>query len=295
MKQIFLVEDDREIAKNLTLLLQAEGYGVVHASGQAEAAAMVEKARYDLALVDISLPDGSGFVVCTQIRQMQKIPVIFLTASGDEASVVTGLNMGADDYVIKPFRPRELIARIQAALRKSGTSSGVTEVCGLSVDTGSGLVKKNGKEIFLSALEYRLFLIFVSNPERVITRDRLLNELWDAAGEYVNDNTLTVYIKRLREKIEEDPANPVIIRTVRGIGYRLGGNDVSKQRDLAVCRTVFPHNRHGRGGGHAPDLPGGGNSDFYSGCLLRGSLFLVYQGKIQKNCPDVGTDRPDTP
>ena len=220
MKQIFLVEDDREIAKNLTLL--------VHASGQAEAAAMVEKARYDLALVDISLPDGSGFVVCTQIRQMQKIPVIFLTASGDEASVVTGLNMGADDYVIKPFRPRELIARIQAALRKSGTSSGVTEVCGLSVDTGSGLVKKNGKEIFLSALEYRLFLIFVSNPERVITRDRLLNELWDAAGEYVNDNTLTVYIKRLREKIEEDPANPVIIRTVRGIGYRLGGNDVSK-------------------------------------------------------------------
>ena len=120
MKQIFLVEDDREIAKNLTLLLQAEGYGVVHASGQAEAAAMVEKARYDLALVDISLPDGSGFVVCTQIRQMQKIPVIFLTASGDEASVVTGLNMGADDYVIKPFRPRELIARIQAALRKSG-------------------------------------------------------------------------------------------------------------------------------------------------------------------------------
>ncbi len=159
---------------------------------------------------------------------MQKIPVIFLTASGDEASVVTGLNMGADDYVIKPFRPRELIARIQAALRKSGTSSGVTEVCGLSVDTGSGLVKKNGKEIFLSALEYRLFLIFVSNPERVITRDRLLNELWDAAGEYVNDNTLTVYIKRLREKIEEDPANPVIIRTVRGIGYRLGGNDVSK-------------------------------------------------------------------
>ncbi len=186
------------------------------------------KRRYDLALVDISLPDGSGFVVCTQIRQMQKIPVIFLTASGDEASVVTGLNMGADDYVIKPFRPRELIARIQAALRKSGTSSGVTEVCGLSVDTGSGLVKKNGKEIFLSALEYRLFLIFVSNPERVITRDRLLNELWDAAGEYVNDNTLTVYIKRLREKIEEDPANPVIIRTVRGIGYRLGGNDVSK-------------------------------------------------------------------
>lgn len=228
MKQIFLVEDDSEIAKNLTLLLQAEGYGVSCASGQAEAASMLEKARYDLALVDISLPDGNGFAVCTEIRQLQRIPVIFLTASGDEASVVTGLNMGADDYITKPFRPRELVARIQAALRKSGTASGVTEVCGLSVDTGSGLVKKNGKEIFLSALEYRLLLIFVSSPGSVITRERLLGELWDAAGEYVNDNTLTVYIKRLREKIEDDPASPAIIRTVRGIGYRLGGNDAAK-------------------------------------------------------------------
>ncbi len=228
MKQIFLVEDDSEIAKNLTFLLQAEGYGVSRASGQEEASSMLEKARYDLALVDLSLPDGNGFAVCTEIRQLQNIPVIFLTASGDEASVVTGLNMGADDYIIKPFRPRELVARIQAALRKSGAGSGATEVCGLSVDTGSGLVKKNGKEIFLSALEYRLLLIFASSPGSVITRDRLLGELWDAAGEYVNDNTLTVYIKRLREKIEDDPASPAIIRTVRGIGYRLGGNDAAK-------------------------------------------------------------------
>lgn len=228
MKQIFLVEDDSEIAKNLTFLLQAEGYGVSRASGQEEASSMLEKARYDLALVDLSLPDGNGFAVCKEIRQLQNIPVIFLTASGDEASVVTGLNMGADDYIIKPFRPRELVARIQAAVRKSGAGSGVTEVCGLSVDTGSGLVKKNGKEIFLSALEYRLLLIFASSPGSVITRDRLLGELWDAVGEYVNDNTLTVYIKRLREKIEDDPASPAIIRTVRGIGYRLGGNDAAK-------------------------------------------------------------------
>lgn len=228
MKQIFLVEDDSEIAKNLTLLLKAEGYKVSRAAGQAEAVSMLEKARYDLALVDISLPDGNGFAVCTEIRQLQKIPVIFLTASGDEASVVTGLNMGADDYITKPFRPRELVARIQAALRKSGEAFGVTEICGLSVDTGSGLVKKNGREIFLSALEYRLLLIFVSSPGSIITRDRLLGELWDAAGEYVNDNTLTVYIKRLREKIEDDPASPAIIRTVRGTGYRLGGKDAEK-------------------------------------------------------------------
>ncbi len=228
MKQIFLVEDDKAIARNLTLLLQAEGYGVCCASGQTEAIGMLEKARYDLALVDISLPDGNGFAVCTQIHQTQNIPVIFLTASGDEASVVTGLNMGADDYITKPFRPRELIARIQAAFRRTGEAPSVYEFGGLRVDTGTGLVKKHGKEIFLSALEYRLLLAFTGNPGNIIKRERLLSELWDAAGEYVNDNTLTVYIKRLREKIEDDPSNPGIIRTVRGIGYRLGGNDAEK-------------------------------------------------------------------
>lgn len=228
MKRIFLVEDDNGIARHLTFLLQSEGYRISHVSRQAEVAAMLEKEQFDLALVDISLPDGNGFTVCTQIRQMQKIPVIFLTASGDEASVVTGLNMGADDYITKPFRPRELIARIQAALRKSDRTASVSEIGGLSVDTGSGLVKKHGTEIFLSALEYRLLLIFLANPGNVITRERLLNELWDASGEFVNDNTLTVYIKRLREKIEDDPASPRIIRTVRGMGYRLGGNDAAK-------------------------------------------------------------------
>ena len=144
--------------------------------------------------------------------------MIFLTASGDEASVVTGLNMGADDYITKPFRPRELIARIGTALRKSGRSAATFEVCGLQVDTASGVVKKDGSEVFLSALEYRLLLMFVNNPKSIITRDRLLDELWDAAGEFVNDNTLTVYIKRLREKIEDDPGKPKIIRTVRGTG-----------------------------------------------------------------------------
>lgn len=228
MKRIFLVEDDREIAKNLARLLQAEGFAITHAPSQKEAFSMFAANQYDLALVDISLPDGNGFAVCTQIKQTQDIPVIFLTASGDEASVVTGLNMGADDYVTKPFRPRELVARIKSALRKYGTAPAVFEVCGLSVDTGSGIVTKDGKEVFLSALEYRLLLVFIGNPRGIITRDRLLNELWDAAGEFVNDNTLTVYIKRLREKIERDPANPRIILTVRGTGYRLGGNNVSE-------------------------------------------------------------------
>lgn len=225
MKRIFLVEDDRLIAKNLIRLLQAEGFSTAHASGQKEAVSMIDENKYDLALVDISLPDGNGFTVCTELKQIQNIPVIFLTASGEESSVVTGLNMGADDYVIKPFRPRELIARIRAALRKYEPSSLTFQVCGLYVDTASGIVKKDGREVPLSALEYRLLLVFINHPRMIITRDRLLNELWDASGEFVTDNALTVYIKRLREKIEDDPAVPQIILTVRGTGYRLGGGN----------------------------------------------------------------------
>lgn len=228
MKRIFLVEDDREIAKNLSLLLRAEGFLITHASTQAEAFSLLDGEKFDLALVDVSLPDGNGFIVCTEIKQTQKIPVIFLTASGDESSVVTGLNMGAEDYITKPFRPRELIARIGTALRKSGSSPSAFEMAGLYVDTASGIVKKSGREVFLSALEYRLLLVFINNPQNIITRDRLLDELWDAAGEFVNNNTLTVYIKRLREKIEDDPADPQIILTVRGTGYRMGGGDVKK-------------------------------------------------------------------
>lgn len=227
MTRIFLVEDDKAIAKNLTLLLRSEGFTVSHAATRGEASAMLAGNLFDLALVDIALPDGNGFTVCTEIKERYQIPVLFLTASGDEASVVTGLNMGADDYITKPFRPRELIARIRAALRKQERAGQAFEVCGLCVDTASGVVTKYGREIFLSALEYRLLLIFMNNPKNIITRSRLLDELWDAAGEFVNDNTLTVYIKRLREKIENDPANPQIILTVRGTGYRLGGNDDS--------------------------------------------------------------------
>lgn len=228
MKRIFVVEDDKAIARNLVLLLRLEGFTVTHAPTRSEALAVLAGNKFDLALIDISLPDGNGFTVCTEIKERQDIPVIFLTASGDEASVVTGLNMGADDYITKPFRPRELIARIGTALRKSGRSPSAFEICGLHVDMASGVVKKNGNEVFLSALEYRLLLVFINNPKSIITRGKLLDELWDAAGEFVNDNTLTVYIKRLREKIENDPSSPQIILTVRGTGYRLGEGYVSK-------------------------------------------------------------------
>ncbi|MDR1067994.1 MAG: response regulator transcription factor [Clostridiales Family XIII bacterium] len=229
MPNIFLVEDDREIAKNLTLLLRSEGFAVTAAATQREALSALGGNTFDVALIDVSLPDGNGFAVCTAVKEKgPDIPVLFLTAAGDEISVVTGLNMGADDYITKPFRPRELIARIGAALRKSGHAQSSFEIGGLQIDTASGLVKKAGREVYLSALEYRLLLVFLSNRGAILTRGKLLDELWDAAGEFVNDNTLTVYIKRLREKIEDDPANPRIILTVRGTGYKLGDQGVSE-------------------------------------------------------------------
>ena len=150
------------------------------------------------------------------------MPVIFLTASGDEFSVVTGLDLGADDYISKPFRPRELVSRIHNILRRYGKTNTIMEYKNLSVDVVKATVRKDGQEIMRSALEYRLLLYFISNQGIVLSRARLLEALWDIAGEFVNDNTLTVYIKRLREKIEEDPQNPLLIKTVRGLGYKMG-------------------------------------------------------------------------
>ena len=170
-------------------------------------------------LLDISLADGNGFAICSHIKQNTDIPVIFLTASGDEYSVVTGLDMGADDYISKPFRPRELVSRIGVVLRRSGKASAVLESGGITIDTGKAVVKREGNEIFLSALEYRILLILFQNKGMVLSREKLLEAIWDVAGDFVNDNTLTVYIKRLREKIEKDPAKPEIIKTIRGMGY----------------------------------------------------------------------------
>lgn len=228
MQTILLVEDDRDIADGLRRLLQSAGFTSIHAASRAEALEMVPVRDFDLALVDISLPDGNGYSICTEIKESKGVPVVFLTASDDEASVVTGLNMGADDYVAKPFRPRELLARIHAALRKNSPSLARVEVNGLLADLASGTVTKYGREIALSALEYRLLLLFLTNPSNVLTRSRLLDELWEAAGEFVTDNTLSVYIKRLRDKIEDDPTAPAIILTVRGIGYRIGRNHAAE-------------------------------------------------------------------
>ncbi len=221
MAKIFLVEDDKGIVENLKEFLSSEGFRVEAVSGQSEALKRLESETFDLVLLDISLSEGNGFAVCSYVKQNMDIPVIFLTASGDEYSVVSGLDMGADDYISKPFRPRELVSRINSVLRRAGKVQSVLESGGVSIDTTKAVVTKAGEEIYLSALEYRILLVLFNNKGMILTRERLLEEIWDVAGEFVNDNTLTVYIKRLREKIEANPAQPEIIRTVRGMGYKV--------------------------------------------------------------------------
>ena len=221
MTRILLVEDDRGIVTNLTEFLSKEGYDVKSASGQKVALQLVENEKFDLVLLDISLSDGNGFSVCKAIKSDYHIPVIFLTASGDEYSTVTGFELGADDYIAKPFRPRELVSRIKNILRLTGGASSVILLGNIMVDIDKGIVSKNGKDLHLSALEYRLLLVFLGNRGIVLSRTQLLDAIWDIAGDFVNDNTLTVYIKRLREKLEEDPQNPEIIKTVRGLGYKV--------------------------------------------------------------------------
>lgn len=222
MVRVLLVEDDRSIVNNLTEYLHGEGFEVDSVSGQAQAVNNIENKKYDLLLVDISLKEGNGFAVCVAARSISQTPVIFLTASADEYSIITGLDMGADDYVSKPFRPRELLSRIKSVLRRSNKHNIIIEQSNIKVDTAKGIVLKDGEEIFLSALEYRLLLVFFNNKGVVMSRNKLLEEIYDIAGEFVNDNTLTVYIKRLRDKIEEDPQNPTFIKTVRGLGYKVG-------------------------------------------------------------------------
>lgn len=220
MERILLVEDDAALVRTLTQFLQAEGFEIHSATGQLRAVCLMENTAFDLALVDISLADGNGFAVCSAAKA-HGIGVIFLTASSDEFTVVSGLDMGADDYISKPFRPRELVSRIRSVLRRTGKRQNTVLLGDLRVDMDKGTVTKNGADVFLSALEYRLLLVFLNNRRQILTRSRLLEEIWDCAGDFVNDNTLTVYIKRLREKIEPDPQEPRYIRTVRGLGYRM--------------------------------------------------------------------------
>lgn len=221
--RILLVEDDRDIVRTLAELLMDEGYQVDAARTEADAIAKVAARRPDLVLLDVTLAEGDGFAVCAAIRESDPdLPVIFLTASGDEPSTVEGLSLGAEDYIAKPFRPRELLVRIAAALRRHSGAGQALRLGPLAINQARMRVTKRGEEVPLSAVEYRLLLLFATNQGKVITREMMREALWESADAYIADNTLYVYMRRLREKVEDDPTDPQIIQTVRGVGYRAG-------------------------------------------------------------------------
>lgn len=226
VSRILIVEDDKTIAMGIEYSLQQEGFEPIVCHSAAAAKERIRGADFDLAILDIALPDGDGYELCRLIRAGGDTPVIFLTVRDEEVNIVMGLDMGADDYITKPFRIRELISRIKSVLRRYHPQNGsgaVIRIGDVTVNTAEARVYKSDQPVFLTALEYKLLLILAQNAGRVLTRSRILEGIWDVAGDFVNDNTLTVYIKRLREKIEDDPRHPAIIETVRGLGYRVAG------------------------------------------------------------------------
>lgn len=221
MKRILLVEDNETIVMGLSYSLEQEGFEIVSSKTRKDAEKILEIETINLVLLDVTLPDGNGFDICKYVKQKLDIPVIFLTAQDEETSVVVGLDLGADDYVIKPFRTRELISRINSVLRRYGKKEDITNIIqykNIKIDTTSAKVYKDEKEIIFTSLEYKILLMLFTNQNKLITREQLLEKIWDIAGNFVNDNTLTVYIKRIREKLEDES----IIKTVRGLGYRIG-------------------------------------------------------------------------
>ena len=221
--RVLLVEDDGAIVRTLSELLADEGFSVVTEATQDGACARLAAESFDIALLDVTLAQGNGFAVCAAAREVAPdMPVIFLTASDDEYSTVAGLDMGAVDYIAKPFRARELVSRMRGALRRTSPADNVLTMGDVRLNVTSGAVTRGGTEVFLSALEYRLLLYFLQHKGKLVTREMLRDAIWDSAGEYVSDNALNVYIKRLREKVETDPSDPQIIVTVRGLGYKVG-------------------------------------------------------------------------
>ena len=221
MKKILLVEDSDSIILGLKYSLEQENFNVKVTKTEEDTKKIIEKEDFDLILLDITLPDGNGFNICKFVKERKDIPIIFLTARDEETNVVMGLDLGADDYIIKPFRTRELISRINSVFRrynKADINSNIIKYKDIKIDMNQAKVYKGEQEIIFTSLEYRIVLMLFSNVNKLITRDELLEKIWDIAGNFVNDNTLTVYIMRIREKLEDEN----IIKTVRGLGYRVG-------------------------------------------------------------------------
>lgn len=223
MKNILLLEDNESIIMGLKYSLEQEGFDVETAKSVLDAKNKINEKEYSIYLLDITLPDGNGFEICKLIKEKYDKPVIFLTARDEETNVVYGLDMGADDYVTKPFRIRELISRINRILsryEKNQSKSNILKYQDIEINIDKCKVTKNNKEIIFTSLEYKILLLLFGNVGNLITRDQLLDKIWDITGNFVNDNTLTVYIKRIREKLDDKDGK--IIQTIRGIGYRVG-------------------------------------------------------------------------
>ena len=227
MKKILLVEDNDTIVMGLKYLLKKEGFQFSSVKTIQETVEIMGKENIDLILLDINLPDGNGFDICSKLKEKEDVPIIFLTARDDEKDIVKGLDIGADDYITKPFRNRELISRINNVLRRYGKSDtnvkeNVIKLNDIEINKDSAKVMKDGKEIVFTSLEYKILVMMFSNPNVLITREQILDKIWDIAGNFVNDNTLTVYIKRIREKLDDKEGK--IIKTVRGLGYIIEEN-----------------------------------------------------------------------
>lgn len=222
MRKILLVEDNEIIVKGLKYLLEQEKFDIKIAKNIVEAKTMIKKQKFDLYLLDITLPDGDGYEICQYVKKQKDVPVIFLTAKDEELNVVQGLDMGADDYIIKPFRNRELISRIKSVLRRyyhDEINENQIKCRDVIIDSNKAIVYKAGKEIVFTSLEYKILYMLISNKNILVTREQILDKIWDVAGNFVNDNTLTVYIKRIRNKLDDKEGK--FIQTVRGIGYKV--------------------------------------------------------------------------
>ncbi|MBS6025148.1 MAG: response regulator transcription factor [Paeniclostridium sordellii] len=228
MINVLMIEDDSTIAFGVKYALEQEGFNIDICKDLESGRQNINDKEYNIILLDVMLPDGNGYEFCKEIRQTLDTPIIFLTACDEEVNIVTGLDIGGDDYVTKPFRVRELISRMNAVLRRKGNNNEnkkVVKFGDLTINTLEARVYKKGEEIFLTSVEYKLLLILIQNKNVVLSRTKILEKLWDVTYDFVNDNTLTVYIKRLREKIEDDSTNPKYILTVRGVGYKWDGSE----------------------------------------------------------------------
>jgi len=223
MKRIFFVEDDLSLIRGLSFAIKKQGYEITIARTSLEAETLLLNVKYDLVILDVSLPDGSGYDLCKKIRKTSKIPIMFLTAADEETDIIMGLDIGADDYITKPFKLAVFLSRINALLRRSDNfnqTDSELKSNDIKVELLKRDVYKNGKQIDLTASEYKLLCLFMENPNIVLSAEQILGKLWDCNQNYIDSNTLTVYIRRLRTKIENDPGQPQKIVTVRGMGYK---------------------------------------------------------------------------